>query len=347
MKKVLFIVIIGVLFSYNICDVSATPGQLRKSSIVTCNGITYGSHESKENGIHWHVAEKKEDRYYATGDEISTNPCENFQNESNGNNDNANNSSQNNNPNNSSNENIQNAPSTDNGVSSDNTQDNNQNSNSNNEVDNSVGENNNVKSDDTSLKSLQVNDDFIGISENMTYETLEDKVNIIVIPNDNKAIVNYEETMNLVVGDNVVNIVVIAENGDELEYKLNIIRNEEVDELSDNTNIVIKVDDEEVKFNSYISDVINTTNSVDSLNITYELEDEISSVEIIGNEDLKVGENEITVKVSAENGDIQEYKIMVDKNSKTEDVIYTIIALGIMAGAIYGAVVLIRKFRKK
>lgn len=293
------------------------------------------------------MAEKKEDRYYATGDEISTNPCENFQNESNGNNDNANNSSQDNNPNNSSNENIQNAPSTDNGVSSDNTQDNNQNSNSNNEVDNSVGENNNVKSDDTSLKSLQVNDDFIGISENMTYETLEDKVNIIVIPNDNKAIVNYEETMNLVVGDNVVNIVVIAENGDELEYKLNIIRNEEVDELSDNTNIVIKVDDEEVKFNSYISDVINTTNSVDSLNITYELEDENSSVEIIGNEDLKVGENEITVKVTAENGDVQEYKIIVDKNSKTEDVIYTIIALGIMAGAIYGAVVLIRKFRKK
>ncbi len=293
------------------------------------------------------MAEKKEDRYYATGDEISTNPCENFQNESNGNNDNANNSSQDNNPNNSSNENIQNAPSTDNGVSSDNTQDNNQNSNSNNEVDNSVGENNNVKSDDTSLKSLQVNDDFIGISENMTYETLEDKVNIIVIPNDNKAIVNYEETMNLVVGDNVVNIVVIAENGDELEYKLNIIRNEEVDELSDNTNIVIKVDDEEVKFNSYISDVINTTNSVDSLNITYELEDENSSVEIIGNEDLKVGENEITVKVTTENGDVQEYKIIVDKNSKTEDVIYTIIALGIMAGAIYGAVVLIRKFRKK
>ena len=293
------------------------------------------------------MAEKKEDRYYATGDEISTNPCENFQNESNGNNDNANNSSQDNNPNNSSNENIQNAPSTDNGVSSDNTQDNNQNSNSNNEVDNSVGENNNVKSDDTSLKSLQVNDDFIGISENMTYETLEDKVNIIVIPNDNKAIVNYEETMNLVVGDNVVNIVVIAENGDELEYKLNIIRNEEVDELSDNTNIVIKVDDEEVKFNSYISDVINTTNSVDSLNITYELEDENSSVEIIGNEDLKVGENEITVKVTTENGDVQEYKIIVDKNSKTEDVIYTIIALGIMAGAIYGAVVLIRKFRRK
>jgi hypothetical protein len=344
MKKVLFIVLIGVLFNYNVCDVSATPGQLRKSSIVTCNGKTYGSH-SNEYGTHWHEAEKKGDRYYATGDEISNNPCENVQNDSNANNDNTNNGVQDNTQSSSSNENVQNAPSTDNSVSSNGTQDNNQNSNSNNNVDDSVGEDN--KSDDTSLKSLQVNDDFIKISENMTYETIEDKVNIIVIPNDNKAIVNYEETMNLVVGDNVVNIVVIAENGDELEYKLNIIRNEEVDELSDNTNIVIKVDDEEVKFNSYISDVINITNGVDSLNITYELEDENSSVEIIGNEDLKVGENEITVKVTAENGDVQEYKIIVDKNSKTEDVIYTIIALGIMAGAIYGAVVLIRKFRKK
>lgn len=344
MKKVLFIVLIGVLFNYNVCDVSATPGQLRKSSIVTCNGKTYGSH-SNEYGTHWHEAEKKGDRYYATGDEISNNPCENVQNDSNANNDNTNNGVQDNTQSSSSNENVQNAPSTDNSVSSNGTQDNNQNSNSNNNVDDSVGEDN--KSDDTSLKSLQVNDDFIEINENMTYETIDDKVNIVAIPNNNKATVNYEETINLVIGDNVVNIVVIAENGDELEYKLNIIRNEEVDELSDNTNIVIKVDDEEVKFNSYISDVINITNGVDSLNITYELEDENSSVEIIGNENLKVGENEITIKVTAENGEVQEYKIIVDKNSKTEDVIYTIIALGIMAGAVYGVVVLIRKFRKK
>ncbi|HIU12250.1 MAG TPA: cadherin-like beta sandwich domain-containing protein [Candidatus Onthocola stercorigallinarum] len=214
-------------------------------------------------------------------------------------------------------------------------------------MDDSVGENNNVKSDDTSLKSLQVNDYFIEISENMTYETIDDKVNIVAIPNDNNATINYEGTINLVVGDNIINIVVIAENGDELEYKLNIIRNEEVDELSNNTNIVIKVDAEEIDFDSYISDVINITNGVDSLNITYELEDENSSVEIIGNEDLKVGENEITIKVTAENGEVQEYKIIVDKNSKTEDVIYTIIALGIMVGAVYGVVVLIRKFRKK
>lgn len=289
---------------------------------------------------------KNGDRYYATGDEISTNPCENVQNESNANNDNANNSAQDNDQNNSSNENIQNAPGN-NSVSSNGTQDNNQNSNSNNNVDDSVGENNNVKSDDTSLKSLQVNDYFIEISENMTYETIDDKVNIVAIPNDNNATINYEGTINLVVGDNIINIVVIAENGDELEYKLNIIRNEEVDELSNNTNIVIKVDAEEIDFDSYISDVINITNGVDSLNITYELEDENSSVEIIGNEDLKVGENEITIKVTAENGEVQEYKIIVDKNSKTEDVIYTIIALGIMVGAVYGVVVLIRKFRKK
>lgn len=181
----------------------------------------------------------------------------------------------------------------------------------------------------------------------MTYETIEEQVNIVAIPNDNNATINCEETINLVVGDNTINIVVIAENGDELEYKLNIIRNEEVDELSDNTNIVIKVDAEEIDFDSYISDVINITNGVDSLNITYELEDENSNVEIIGNKDLKVGENEITIKVTAENGEVQEYKIIVDKNSKTEDVIYTIIALGIMVGAVYGVVVLIRKFRKK
>ena len=320
MKKVLFIVLIGVLFSYNICDVSATPGQLRKSSIVTCNGITYGSHGDG----HWHEVEKDGDRYYAIGDPIATNPCENVQNES----------------------------SADNSTSNNGTKDNNQNSNPNNIVDSNSensnnSENNYVESDDTSLKSLQVNDDFIEVSENMTYETIEDKVNIIVIPNDNRATINCEETINLVVGDNIVNIVVIAENGDELEYKLNIIRNEVVDELSDNTNIVIKVDDEEIDFDSYISDVINITNDVDSLNITYELEDENSSVEIIGNEDLKVGENEITVKVTAENGEVQEYKIMVDKNSKTEDIIYTIIGLGIIAVAVYGVVVLIRKFKNK
>ena len=73
MKKNIYnIILVVTIFIIGISNVEASSGQLRKASIKTCNGITYGQHSSDN---HWHVAEEKDGKYYATGNPIYSNPC--------------------------------------------------------------------------------------------------------------------------------------------------------------------------------------------------------------------------------------------------------------------------------
>ena len=59
---------------------------------------------------------------------------------------------------------------------------------------------------------------------------------------------------------------------------------------------------------------VNIPNEINELNITATPEDEKATVEIKGNTDLKVGENEITLDVTAEDGTKQIYTIKVIKS---------------------------------
>lgn len=169
------------------------------------------------------------------------------------------------------------------------------------------------KSADTSIKKITIDDIDIPISDNMEYSTTEENVEILVVLSDEKAAVNYQKNPNLVIGENIIDIKVTAENGKIKEYKLYITR-EKI--LSDNKNIKVFIDSEEVKFNSFESDVIDIDNDVDKLDISYELEDSNATAEITGNESLKVGYNEIIVSVVAENGEKQDYTIVVNKEDE-------------------------------
>lgn len=200
------------------------------------------------------------------------------------------------------------------------------------------------KSDDNTLKSLTVNNDNVEIREDMTYKTKETFVTIEAIANDTKASVKYNKYNDLSIGENVISLIVVAENGIEKEYKLNIIREKE---LSDNKNIKIKVDDEELKFINFKNDDVSISSNENKINITYELEDKNAKVTIFGNENLKVGKNEIVVKVTAENGEEQEYKIIVNKLSKIEDIIYGIISLAFIGFIIVVIIYLIKKRKEK
>ena len=87
---------------------------------------------------------------------------------------------------------------------------------------------------------------------------------------------------------------------------------------------------EVITFINGVSEVINVSNSVDKLDIEYIVEDNKAEVEIKNNEVLKNGNNEILIIVTAEDGTKKEYKIKVYKYSKSEDIIYGIISLGIV-----------------
>ncbi len=172
-----------------------------------------------------------------------------------------------------------------------------------------------VKSSDTSLKKVTINEESIPIADNMVYETTKESATILVVANNSKATLDYKKNPALTIGENIINIKVTAENGNVKNYRLNITR-EKI--LSSNKNIKIFVDGKEVTFNSFKSDIINISNNKENLDITYELEDSNAHAEIIDNENLQVGHNEIVVKVTAENGENQDYVLIVEKEEAKE-----------------------------
>lgn len=294
MKKIFFLLTIGVLCFVNINEVSATSGYLKSSSIKICNGVTYGNHGDG----HWHVAIKNDDgRYNATGDPIYSDPCANATN-------NSNNSS----------------------------------------INNSNNQTTVTKSSDNTIKNLKVNNEQIDIKDSMEYKTNEDKAIIVVSLNDTNATAEYEKTKDLVIGNNLILIKITAENGSLKEYNLNIIREKE---LSNNKNIKIMVNKEEVKFTLYKNDDITISSSEDKVNITYELEDENAKVEIKGNDNLKVGKNEIVITVVAENGDDQDYILNVKKYSQSTEIISSILGIGMLGGISYGIYYFFKKKKLK
>ncbi len=166
-----------------------------------------------------------------------------------------------------------------------------------------------VKSSDVSLKKITIDGENISIVDKMLYSTKKENVTLFVVANDSNAVLDYKKNLNLTLGENIINIKVTSENGNVKNYMINITR-EKV--LSDNKNIKILVANKEVNFNLFISDVITITNDKVKMDITYELEDPNAKVEIIGNETLQVGHNEIIVRVTAENGSKQDYILIVE-----------------------------------
>lgn len=65
---------------------------------------------------------------------------------------------------------------------------------------------------------------------------------------------------------------------------------------------------------------LNVNNDVKSLDITAIAEDSRSRVEITGNENFKTGKNTVIISVKAENGDVREYKLIVNRKSATTSV---------------------------
>ena len=86
--------------------------------------------------------------------------------------------------------------------------------------------------------------------------------------------------------------------------------------------------------------------SVDKLDIDYTLEDNKAKAKIIDN-NLKEGENKVIIRVTAENGDVKDYIINVDKSNFLEDVISTIVSIAILVGFCYLIYLFIKKRKLK
>lgn len=218
-----------------------------------------------------------------------------------------------------------------------------------------------TKSDNTNLKSLKV--DVEGLSpefdKNITeYYLIVDltieEVNVEAVPEDEKSKITITGNSDLQEGENTVKILVKAENGNTKTYTINITKTNDLEKV----NATLK--SLSVKgFNFYPSFKANIYNynltvneKLTQLEILAETEIEEATYEIIGNENLKEGDNLIKVIVTAKDGETKrEYKINVYLSNKSVEaqktnITIAIVMLSVLSIAIVATVVLIIKKRR-
>lgn len=179
------------------------------------------------------------------------------------------------------------------------------------------------------LKSLSLSEDKINFNKNTNSYNISvegdiDKVNISASLEDSKAkfVSGFgPRIVNLDYGKNVVLVKVLSENEKERVYTLNITRD---DNRSNDTNLKnITISEGVLEFNKdKLNYDVYVTNEIEKVSIKAEATDLKSSVVIDGPDSLEVGENVFIIKVTAENGDIKEYEIVVTREKKiivTED----------------------------
>lgn len=364
MKKSLYLILLMTIFVVGSVEVNASSGALRKASIKTCNGITYGQHSSDN---HWHVAEESDGKYYATGDPIYSDPCSSSSNSSNndnsGNSGGSSNDSSNSNSggesssgNSSSSNNSGSSGSTNNNTSSNNNSDsgsssNNSSSSSSNNTSttkpnsssssstSSSTEKEEIKSNDNTLKNIIIDGKEIDVEDNIDYSTTKEKIIINVTTNDEKAKYEIKNNSTLEIGENKISIEVTAEDGTTKTYNINVKRDKI---LSSDTGIKVIINEEEVNFSDNKATVYVSATET-NLKIDYTLNDENAKVEMDKIEELKTGDNELKIKVIAEDGTEKEYEIIIHKYTKSEETISTILGLAIIGGMGYGIYYVIKK----
>lgn len=197
------------------------------------------------------------------------------------------------------------------------------------------------KSENAYLSNLGIRpNDFKGFTpKTMTYDvTVPENIETVEVyaqAQNAKAQITGTGNKNLNKGKNAVEVVVTAENGEQKTYTINITRGSEKTETIDDgqtdkqeqsnglASLIINQLKLEPEFKSNVYEYkVKYIGEDNKLDIKAEPTSEDYIVEIIGNEDLKEGENTITILVSENNGNnVATYQITVQKSLIDEEAI--------------------------
>ena len=195
-----------------------------------------------------------------------------------------------------------------------------------------------TKSNNANLKNLGIKpNDFKGFksgttSYDITVPSDVEAVNVYAQAQDSKAKVTGTGNKNLTMGKNTLDVTVTAEDGTEKTYTLNITRGEETntEEQNDTTNhyspnlteLEIKGYTLNPEFSPDVYEyTLDINEDISELEVIAKGESEDTKIDIVGNTDLKDGENVITVLVYNEVTDENAtYQVIVNKiNVNLED----------------------------
>lgn len=180
----------------------------------------------------------------------------------------------------------------------------------------------NTKNDDNKLKSLFVNNAKISPQfdpDTLTYHVVVpsdvNKLDLKYVTNNSKAVVKVEGNANLKdKTNNVVKIIVTAEDGSSRIYTLNVTKSEDT---SSNRLILLNVKEGSLK-ESFDSDLyeyhVTVPKKFSKLTIDAVPESKDSKVEIIGNKNLGKSGSIILIKLTDKNGFNSYYRLNVKKN---------------------------------
>lgn len=211
------------------------------------------------------------------------------------------------------------------------------------------------KSNDANLKNIELSSGSIDFSSDKdTYDLTVgydvSSIDVKGISNDGKASVKVEGDTNLKEGDNVIKLVVTAEDGITTKtFTLNIKRENKV--LSKNSNIKkININNYNLKFNKNKKEYDLIISNEDNLTINVELEDEFAKYEIVGNKKLK-NKSVIKIIVTAEDNSSTIYMINITKEkNKTKELsialIISLILNTIITGFLLFIVIKLSKYNK-
>ena len=180
---------------------------------------------------------------------------------------------------------------------------------------------NDNRSKNNYLSSLSVSAGNINFNKNTTVYSLVVDNNVSKIKftgkaEDSKSTVNGLGDKNLVVYSNTFRIVVVAENGSERVYTINVIRKDENGRLgnisSDSYLKSIEIEDYQIEFDKDKFDyAITVESNVTSVSIKAMASSDKATVQINNVSSLEIGNNVVTIKVVAEDGSSKEYKINI------------------------------------
>lgn len=210
---------------------------------------------------------------------------------------------------------------------------------------------NRALSSNNSLKSLMVNDEKIKLLENefiynITVENEVDEVIIKAVTNDNRATVKLDEKYLLEVGENEINIKVVAASGKEASYIINVTRKKILSKDSLLTSLKVKGYSLDFKQDVTTYD-LKIKDNEEELEITTTQEDPNATVEIEGNKNLVDG-SIVKINVKAEDGTFTRYFIRIEKGSSgIPIIIIIIIILLILLGGCIGLIIYRKKKEEK
>lgn len=179
-----------------------------------------------------------------------------------------------------------------------------------------------VKSTDNTLKTISIDNALIKdfSSNKLSYDLVIDKEKISVkaVANDTKASISGIGSYNLKYGKTTIKIIVTSEAGTKKTYVLNITRNDNRSSVNTLSNLTISSGN--IDFKSNINEYnVEVESDIDKITITSTLTDKKSSyVEDYKNKtiNLAYGLNTISIKIKAENGSINTYKLNITRKEK-------------------------------